>query len=105
MKLPLSWIREYVDLDLGVAELAHRLTMSGTEVEGFRRIGADWQHVVISRVVAIERMSKTNNLFVAEVEAGAGRHTVVTGAPNLRQGDLVPWVQPGGQLPGGREIT
>ena len=50
MKLPLSWIREHVALGINPAELAHRLTMSGTEVEGFHRVGADWQRVVVARM-------------------------------------------------------
>src|SRR5262245_27459689 len=92
-------------MQLEPKELAHRLTMSGTEVESLRRVGADWRRIVIARVAEIARMPKSNNLFVAEVDAGAGLHTVVTGAPNLKGGELVPWVQPDGALPGGRQIA
>ncbi len=104
MKLPLSWIREMVAVEVPPKELAHALTMAGTEVESLQRVGADWKRVIVARIQELDRMPKTDNLFVARIDAGEGLHTVVTGAPNLRVGDKVPWVQPGGELPGGFQI-
>ena len=51
MKIPLSWLREYVDIDLPPAELAHRLTMSGTEVGSIEVVGGSWDNVFVGYVV------------------------------------------------------
>ena len=50
MKIPLSWLREYVDIDLPPAELAHRLTMSGTEVGSIEVVGGSWDNVFVGYV-------------------------------------------------------
>src|SRR4051794_20885044 len=105
MKLPLSWIHEFVSIEATPAQLAHLLTMAGTEVEGYHRVGAAWERVIVARVAELERLPNSDNLWVARVDDGTGSHTVVTGAANLRVGDRVPWVQPGGSLPGGFQIA
>jgi phenylalanyl-tRNA synthetase beta chain len=105
MKAPLSWLQQYVDITLPLDELAHRLTMGGTEVESVTRVGADWEKIVTARIVAIDRHPNADNLLVTRLEAGThGTATVVTGATNLAVGNRVPWIQPGGRLGGGRVI-
>jgi phenylalanyl-tRNA synthetase beta chain len=101
MRVPLSWLRELVEVELPVAELAHRLTMSGTEVEAIETIGAEWERVYVGAVLDLQRHPRAESLWLAEVESGHGRVTVVTGAPNLFVGARVPVVLPGGRLPGG----
>ncbi len=101
MKVPLSWLRELVEIDVPVGELRQRLTMAGLEVEDVHEVGADWRQVTIARVVDLQAHPRREALKVAEVDIG-GRHvTVVTGAPNLEVGDVVPYVAAGGRLPGG----
>ena len=104
MKVPLSWLREYVDFDLSPKELAHRLTMSGTEVESIVEVGSDWKRVVVGQIVDLDRHPNADNLLIAKVDRGNGTSTIVTGAPNLAVGQKVPLVMPGGRLPGGVEI-
>ncbi len=108
MKVPLSWLREYVDLTLPLDELVHRLNMSGTEVEGVAQVGAEWEQVFVAKVVALDphpNAPPEAGLYVARLDVGSrGLATVVTGAANLSVGVHVPLVQPGGTLPGGREI-
>src|SRR5919202_5406182 len=105
MKVPLSWLREFVDVELPLDELVHRLNMSGTEVEDVVQVGADWDQIFVARIVELERHPNADNLYVARVDVGSqGLATVVTGATNLSVGDRVPLVRPGGRLPGGREI-
>jgi phenylalanyl-tRNA synthetase beta chain len=105
MKVPLSWLRDYVDLPPSVAVLADRLTLAGLEVAGVRVVGLPvpeglrvkeedtgpvWQRdkVVIGRVLAVERHPNADRLTLATVDYGAGQpKTVVTGAPNLKVGD------------------
>jgi phenylalanyl-tRNA synthetase beta chain len=104
MKVPLSWVREYVDSDLPPKELAHRLTMAGTETESITEIGADWERVVVVQVVDLDRHPNADNLLIAKVDRGDGTSTIVTGAPNLAVGQKVPLVMAGGKLAGGVEI-
>ena len=105
MKMPISWLREFIDVKLPVDELAHHLTMAGTEVEDVVRVGADWEQVFVAEVVELERHPDAADLFVARLDVGQqGTATVVTGATNLRVGARVPLVRPGGRLPGGRSI-
>src|SRR5713226_7434592 len=105
MKVPLSWLRDYVDLPLSPAHLAERLTLAGLEVASVRTVGLPvpeglhikeedagpvWQRdkVVIGKVLAVERHPNADRLTLASVEYGAsGPKTVVTGAPNLKVGD------------------
>jgi len=101
MKVPLSWLRELVAVEVPVAELARRLTMAGLEVEDVQRVGSTWREVTIGRIVELEPHPRLGNLHVARVDLGGRQTTVVTGAPNLSVGAVVPHVAPGGRLPGG----
>ena len=101
MKVPLSWLRELVEVDVPVAELSQRLTMAGLEVEEVDQVGSDWRDVTIARIVDLEPHPRRESLNVAKVDLGGRSVTVVTGAPNLTVGDVVPYVAAGGQLPGG----
>ena len=101
MKVPLSWLRELVEIDVPLGELRQRLTMAGLEVEEVHQVGRDWREVTIARVVDLQAHPRREALNVAEVDVGGRRATVVTGAPNLKVGDVVPYVAAGGRLPGG----
>jgi phenylalanyl-tRNA synthetase beta chain len=105
MKVPLSWLRDYVDLSVPVAELAERLTLAGLEVASVRTLGLPipeglrvkaedvgpvWQpdKIVVGRILAVEPHPNADRLTLATVDYGAGQpKTVVTGAPNIKVGD------------------
>jgi phenylalanyl-tRNA synthetase beta chain len=105
MKVPLSWLNEYVDLNLSVAQLAERLTLAGLEVAGVRVIGLpppeglhvkldepgpvwDRDKVFVAEVLDVARHPNADRLTLPTVRFGEGREkTVVTGAPNLKVGD------------------
>jgi phenylalanyl-tRNA synthetase beta chain len=95
MRVPLSWLREYVDVPLPTDALAERLTLAGLEVASVQRIGVpgsalpwDPERVLVGEVLAVERHPNADRLVLATVAYGGGRRTqVVTGAPNLRVGD------------------
>ena len=89
MKVPLRWLSEYVDTGLTVEELAHRLTMAGLEAEKISVIGDDWDRIYIGHVEAVERHPDADRLVLATVDAGEHRLQVVTGAPNIAQGQTV----------------
>src|SRR6185295_2778533 len=81
MKVPLSWLRDYVEVDLPPKELAHRLTMAGTEAESVEEIGAEWQRIVVARVIDLEpHPGSDRGLWIAKVDRGDGESTIVTGA-------------------------
>jgi phenylalanyl-tRNA synthetase beta chain len=105
MKVPLSWLSELVDLTLPLDELVHRLNMSGTEVEDVVEVGKEWEGVAVATVVALDPHPNADSLYVAKLDVGSqGVATVVTGATNLYVGAQVPYIRPGGRLPGGRTV-
>lgn len=90
MRAPLSWLREYIDINVPVEELARRLTLAGQEVEHIVRIGTEWENIYTGVVARLERHPNADRLNLATVEYGAGKEiTVVTGAPNIEQGQKV----------------
>ncbi|HJT63615.1 MAG TPA: phenylalanine--tRNA ligase subunit beta [Candidatus Limnocylindria bacterium] len=105
MRVPLSWLRDYVDLDLSPRDLAERLTLLGFEVKGIEEGGGEWSGVVVGRVLAVERHPNADTLWVTSVDVAAGEPLeIVCGAQNVAAGQLVPVAVPGSVLPGGRKI-
>ncbi|MGN6755086.1 MAG: phenylalanine--tRNA ligase subunit beta, partial [Thermomicrobiales bacterium] len=98
MNVPLSWLRDFVDIDLAPRELAARLTLAGVEVEALHEIGAEWDNVYVGYVEAVERHPNADRLSLAHVVAGEHRLTVVTGAPNIAQGQKVALALAGARL-------
>ena len=99
IKVPVEWLREYVDIDVPVSELARLLHMSGTEIDRVERAGDSWEKVWVGRIAALERHPDADKLFLATVEYGEGRtKTVVTGATNLVVGAIVPYAATGARV-------
>jgi len=98
MKVPLSWLGEYVDVTLPPTELANRLTMAGTEVKGVQVIGGSWENIVVGQIVAVNPHPNADRLSLATIDLGTEQPTVVCGAPNLRLGDKVAFASVGAQL-------
>jgi phenylalanyl-tRNA synthetase beta chain len=102
MKVPMNWLREYVDVKLDVAEYARRMVMSGTGVEGISATGGDFEGVVVGRVLTCEDHPNSDHLHVCMVDVGREAPLqIVCGAPNVRAGQLVPVALEGARLPGG----
>jgi len=93
MRVPLSWLREFVDVQLTPEELAEKLTRSGLETEGIEYIGVpgaelpwDPEKVLVCNILEVKQHPNADKLVLAEVDYGAAEpHIVVTGAPNLYQ--------------------
>lgn len=98
MKIPLSWLKDYVDITIPVEDLAERLTLAGLEVEMIDYIGLapqrkpvfpsglawDREKIVVAAVLEVKPHPNADRLVLADVDYGAAEpHTVVTGAPNL----------------------
>ena len=105
MKVPLSWLREYVDVDLSPESLAERLTLLGMEVKGIVRWGDDWQNVVVGELLSVEPHPRADRLSLTRVTTGDGEPLdIVCGATNIAAGQRVPVALPGAVLPGDRRI-
>ncbi len=86
MKIPLSWLKDYVDITLPVEALAERLTLAGLEVEGIQRIGELWDRdkIFVGQILDVQRHPDAERLTLVRVDYGASAPmTVVTGAPNM----------------------
>lgn len=104
MKIALNWLREHTDWTWNDGELAERLTMSGTEVEGIHRTGASVAGVVTARIMESVQHPNADRLSVCKVDDGSGIRQIVCGAKNYRPGDIVPLATPGTKMPGGFTI-
>ena len=106
MRVPLSWLRDYVDVDLTPEQLAERLTLLGMEVKGLERWGAEWQNVVVGELLTVARHPRADRLSLTTVDIGDGGAPleIVCGATNIAPGQRVPVALPGAVLPGGRRI-
>ncbi len=98
MKVPLSWLKEYVAVELSPAELAHRITMAGVEVGSLETVGQEWEGILVGRIAAITPHPNADRLVLATVDLGDRRETVVSGAPNLAVGAVVPFAPVGAAL-------
>lgn len=98
MKVPVRWLKELIPNDLSPAEIAHRLTMAGIEAEAITEIGATWDKVFVAHVDRVERHPNADRLVLATVTAGEHHLTVVTGAPNIREGQKVALALVGARL-------
>lgn len=98
MKVPVRWLKELVPTDLSAAEIGHRLTMAGLEAESITEIGASWDKVYVGVVERVEPHPNADRLVLATVHAGEHRLTVVTGAPNIAEGQKVALALAGARL-------
>jgi phenylalanyl-tRNA synthetase beta chain len=105
MRVPLSWLREYVEVDLTPEQLADRLTLLGMEVKALERWGAEWRSVVVGELLTVEKHPKADRLHLTTVNVGSGQPLhIVCGAHNIAPGQRVPVALPGAVLPGERRI-
>ena len=105
MNTPLSWIKAYVPgLDVTAQEYTDAMTLSGSKVEGYEALDKNLEKIVVGQIVKIEKHPDADKLIVCQVDVGAGQPIqIVTGAPNVAEGDLVPVVLDGGKVAGGHD--
>ena len=99
MKVTFNWLKEYVDFEWSPEELAERLTMLGLEVEGVRKVGGEFEGVVVAQVISREKHPNADKLSLCRVDDGRGERQIVCGAQNFKAGDKVPLILPGASLP------
>ena len=104
MNTSLSWIKMFVpDLDVTAQEYTDAMTLSGAKVEGYERLDADLENIVIGQIEKIEKHPDADKLIICQVNVGDKVTQIVTGAPNVKEGDKVPVVLPGGRVAGGHD--
>ena len=97
MNVPLSWLKEYVDVTIPPAELAHRLTMAGVEVGGVAEVGG-WDNCYVGEVLRVEPHPNADRLRMCTVNIGREELRVVCGAPHVAAGQKVPFATVGARL-------
>ncbi len=104
MKLPLSWLRDWLEVDATPEQVADALTRRGFYVEGIERHGHAYPGVVVARVLEVGKHPNADKLTLCRVDGGTGELRVVCGAPNVRAGMVVPLATVGATLPRGVTI-
>ena len=99
-----EWLRDYVEVTLSSEELAHRLTMVGLEVEAVHRSNAFLARVVTVRLESVRPHPRADRLHLCQAFDGRSRFQIVCGAPNAREGMIVPLALPGANLASGLTI-
>jgi phenylalanyl-tRNA synthetase beta chain len=106
LKLSREWLNDYTQINVSDKEYAERMTMTGSKVEGVEVTRSEIKGVVAGRVTSIVRHEDSNHLWICKVDAGREKEfTIVTGAQNVKAGDMVPVALDGATLPGGITIT
>lgn len=101
MNTSLSWIKMYVpDLDVTAQEYTDAMTLSGTKVENYERLDEHLDRIVIGQIEKIEKHPDADKLIVCQINVGKETVQIVTGAPNVKEGDKVPVVLDGGMVAG-----
>ncbi len=104
MQTSLSWIKKYVpDLKATDQEYVDAMTLSGTKAEGYERLDADLDKIVVGQIEKIERHPDADKLVICQVNIGMETLQIVTGAPNVEVGQKVPVVLDGGRVAGGHD--
>ena len=104
MNTPLSWIKAYVpDLECTDQEYMDAMTLSGTKCEGFERLDADLDKIVVGQIEKIEKHPDADKLVICQVNIGTETTQIVTGATNVKEGLKVPVVLDGGRVAGGHD--
>ena len=104
MDTPISWIKAYVpDLDCTPQEYADKMTLSGSNMESVTYLDKNLEKIVVGKIEKIEKHPDADKLIVCQVNVGDETVQIVTGAPNVSEGDLVPVVLDGGRVAGGHD--
>ena len=105
MNTSLSWIKAYVpELEVTAQEFTDAMTLSGSKVEGFTKMDADLEKIVIGQIKKIEKHPDADKLIICQVDIGEESPIqIVTGASNVKEGDKVPVVLDGGRVAGGHD--
>ena len=99
MQVSLNWLNEFVDLsDIEVEQIAHELTMSGLEVEAVEEVKPQFTNIKTVKIEKIDNHPNSDHLHLVTVNTGEGLKTVVCGAQNIKEGQIVPYASVGSKV-------
>ena len=104
MKASREWLEEYSDIDVDTIKLGDILTMTGQKVETIDMLGNNIKNVVVGKILEIKKHQDSDHLLITKVDVGTEKLQIVTGAPNIKVGDIVPIAKDGAELPDGTKI-
>ena len=106
MKISLKTLKYYVDINVPVEELCDKMVMAGFEVESIEKEGENLINVVVAKIVDIKPHEDSDHLQICQMDIGKnGLVQIVTGAQNIKVGDLVPAALNDSYLPNGMHIV
>lgn len=99
MQVSLNWLNEFVDLsDIDESQIAHELTMSGLEVEGIEHLKPQFKNIRTARILNIYPHPNADKLHLVTVDIGGETKTVVCGAQNIEEGQVIPYASVGSEV-------
>ncbi len=105
MEVSLNWLKDYVNIPEDIKHFCDAMTMTGTKVEGYKVLGSDIENVVVGKIMSTEPHPDSDHLIICQVDVGREEKLqIVTGAQNIKAGDVVPVCLDGAKLPGGKTI-
>ena len=105
MNLSMKWLSDYVTLNTTVKDFCAAMTMSGSKVEVATEEGSEIKNVVVGKLLSVVPHENSDHLVVCQVDVGQEQPIqIVTGAPNVKAGDIVPVALCGAELPNGVKI-
>lgn len=106
LQISYNWLKKYLELNFTPQDLAEKMTMAGLEVEGVEYLGEGLEDIIIAKIERIDPHPDADKLVICQVRTSAEQDLfpVVTGAPNVKAGQMVPLAKVGASLPGGIQI-
>ncbi len=105
MEVSLNWLKDYVNIPADIKKFCDEMTMTGTKVEGYKVLGSDIENVVVGKIMSTEAHPDSDHLIICQIDVGREEKLqIVTGAQNVKAGDIVPVCLDGAKLPGGKTI-
>lgn len=104
MNVSLNWLKDYVDINVDTDTFVSAMTMSGSNVDGVEKHGEGINGVVAGKIIEVEKHPDADKLIVTQVDIGKEVIQVVTGAPNVKLGDVIPVSLVGANLADGLKI-
>ena len=104
MNIPISWLKDYVDIDVDIKEFSDKMTMSGTKVEMVQHLGKDITNVAVGKILSIKKHPSADKLVIAQVDVGTHTVQIATAATNVFESAIIPVALDGANLAGGLKI-
>lgn len=99
MQVSLNWLNEFVDLsNVDEKQIAHELTMSGLEVEAIEHIKPQFKNIITAKILKIDQHPNADKLHLVTVDTGSEKKTVVCGAQNIEEGQIIPYASVGSEV-------